>query len=228
MALFVLVTESFVSLCPIVHASCFTQELPVLSLFARFLYSDLEPLTEAGIAPDPHPEGPSSLPVEAPEDIRKELANARQMEGLKKAAVSRHLPRLAEVNQQDATAAPLYSRRAGRGVERTRLGLFSCLYAHAFASPESPFCAHGMKSALHGRTSVPPLPFVFLTLETCGCGRSRLRANPSWRRQGTLPRGRKLFCFARRKSLQHAYAMERPWHWRLTRNGRNRSRYHCI
>lgn len=66
-------------------------------LVNRFLYSDLEPLSELGIVPDPHPEGPSSLPTEAPPDIRKELANERRREGLRKAAVSTRLPRLTQV-----------------------------------------------------------------------------------------------------------------------------------
>jgi len=66
-------------------------------LVDRFLYSDLEPLSELGIAPDPHPEGPSSLPAEAPPDIRKELASERRREGLRKAAISTRLPRLTQV-----------------------------------------------------------------------------------------------------------------------------------
>ena len=71
--------------------------LHVSLLVDRFLYSDLQPLTELGIAPDPHPEGPSSLPAEAPPDIRKELASERRREGLRKAAVSTRLPRLTQV-----------------------------------------------------------------------------------------------------------------------------------
>ena len=63
----------------------------------RFLYSDIQPLSELGIAPDLHPEGPSSLPAEAPADIRKELASDRRREGLRKAAVSTRLPRLTQV-----------------------------------------------------------------------------------------------------------------------------------
>lgn len=63
----------------------------------RFLFSDLQPLTEVGTAPDPHPEGPSSIPTEAPADIRKELAIERRREGLRKAAVSTRLPRLTQV-----------------------------------------------------------------------------------------------------------------------------------
>ncbi|CAM9852836.1 unnamed protein product [Scytosiphon promiscuus] len=61
----------------------------------RFLYSDLQPLTE-GIVPDPHPEGPSSIPAEAPADIREELTKEWQREGIRKAAVSTRLPRLTE------------------------------------------------------------------------------------------------------------------------------------
>lgn len=71
--------------------------VPAVSFLRRFLYSDLQPLAELGIAPDPHPEGPSALPVEAPEDIRKELANDRRREGLRKATVLKKLPRLTEV-----------------------------------------------------------------------------------------------------------------------------------
>lgn len=68
-----------------------------LLCIGRFLYSDLQPLSELGIAPDPHPEGPSSLPAEVPADIRKELASDRRREGLRKAAVSTRLPRLTQV-----------------------------------------------------------------------------------------------------------------------------------
>lgn len=64
----------------------------------RFLYSDLQPLTELGIPPDPHPEGPSSLPAEAPADIQEELASDRRREGLRKAAVVTRLPRLIQVD----------------------------------------------------------------------------------------------------------------------------------
>lgn len=70
----------------------------------RFLYADLQPLTELGIAPDPHPEGPSSLPAEAPADIRKELASDQRREGLRKAAVLTRLPRLTQ-------ACTVYRRR---------------------------------------------------------------------------------------------------------------------
>lgn len=55
-------------------------------------------MSELVIAPDPHPEGPSSLPVEAPEDVRKELANDRQREVLRKTAVFKQLPRMTEVS----------------------------------------------------------------------------------------------------------------------------------
>lgn len=71
--------------------------LPDVFLIGRFLYSDLQPLTEPGIAPDPHPEGPSSLPAEAPADIRKELASERRREKLRKNAVLTRLPRLTQV-----------------------------------------------------------------------------------------------------------------------------------
>lgn len=81
MAVFV---DVYVDICP-------------LPCIGRLLYSDLEPLSELGIAPDPHPEGPSSLPAEAPADIRKELASDRQREGLRKAAVLTRLPRLTQV-----------------------------------------------------------------------------------------------------------------------------------
>lgn len=96
--------------------------VPALSFQMRFLYSDLQPLVELGITPDPHPEGPSSLPVEAPEDIRKELANDRRREGLRKAAVLKKLPRLTEVSpsfydthSQTLLVAVILCTTVGRG-----------------------------------------------------------------------------------------------------------------
>ncbi|CAN0130974.1 unnamed protein product, partial [Ectocarpus sp. 6 AP-2014] len=78
-------------------------------LIRRFLYSDLQPLTELGVAPDPYPEGPSSLPAEPPADIRKELAHERRREGLRKAAVSTRLPRLTKA----AASRDAFLRAAG-------------------------------------------------------------------------------------------------------------------